>query len=181
MRLIFVYGGPASGKLTVARELAALTGFALFHNHLVVDAVAAVFPFGSAPFVRLREAMWLTMFREAAEARRSTIFTFAPEPTVQTGFPDRAKVAVETSGGEVSFIRLALPPEEQERRLRNPDRLRFGKLSSLELLRQLRDQFERCEAEMPKAALTIDTARTSPAAAARLIVETLRLPASAGG
>lgn len=176
MRLVFIYGGPASGKLTVARELAALTGFALFHNHLVVDAVAAVFPFGSAPFIRLRERMWLTVFGEAAEARRSTIFTFAPEPTVETGFPDRAKLAVEASGGAVSFVRLTLPADEQERRIGNPDRLGFGKLSSLELLRQLRDQFARCEAEMPEAALTIDTARVPPAAAARLIIEKLGLP-----
>ena len=55
MILVFLYGPVASGKLTIARELAARTGFALFHNHLVVDAVMAVFPFGSESFVRLRE------------------------------------------------------------------------------------------------------------------------------
>ena len=44
MRLTFLYGTAAAGKLTVARRLSALTGDALFHNHLVVDAVAAVFP-----------------------------------------------------------------------------------------------------------------------------------------
>ena len=68
MKLIFLYGPAASGKLTIARELATLTGFALFHNHLVVDAVAAVFPFGSERFVKLREQFWLAMFHEAAEA-----------------------------------------------------------------------------------------------------------------
>lgn len=175
MRLVFIYGAPASGKLTVARELAALTGFALFHNHLVVDAVAAMFPFGSAPFVRLRETMWRAVFHEAAEAKRSTIFTFAPEPTVEAGFADRAKRTVEAAGGEVSFVRLAVPAEEQERRIGNPDRRQFGKLSSLELLRQLRDEFNRCEAEMPEAALTIDTARVPPPAAARLIADKLGL------
>ena len=55
MKLIFIHGPVASGKLTIARALAALTGLAVFHNHLVVDAVAAVFPFGSEPFIRLRE------------------------------------------------------------------------------------------------------------------------------
>lgn len=180
MRLVFLYGGPASGKLTVARELAALTGFALFHNHLVVDAVAAVFPFGSAPFIRLRETLWLTMFREAADAKRSTIFTFAPEPTVDAGFSDRVKRAVEAAGGAVSFVRLAVPADEQERRIGNPDRRQFGKLSSLELLRQLREQLVRCEAGMPEAALTIDTARVPAPAAARLIVETLGLPVAGG-
>ena len=37
MKLIFIYGLPATGKLTVAVELAAMTGYKLFHNHLVVD------------------------------------------------------------------------------------------------------------------------------------------------
>ena len=37
VKLIFVYGLPATGKLTVARELSSLTGYKVFHNHLVVD------------------------------------------------------------------------------------------------------------------------------------------------
>ncbi len=32
MRLIFLFGLPATGKLTVAQELKALSGFQLFHN-----------------------------------------------------------------------------------------------------------------------------------------------------
>jgi cytidylate kinase len=70
MKLIFIYGPAAAGKLTIARELAALPGYAVFHNHLIVDAVASIFPFGSERFVRLREQFWLTLLREAAEAGR---------------------------------------------------------------------------------------------------------------
>src|SRR3546814_12818834 len=66
VRLVFIHGAAASGKLTVARELAALTGLPLFHNHLVVDALLAVFPFGSPGFVLLRETMWMDVFRAAA-------------------------------------------------------------------------------------------------------------------
>ena len=54
MHLLFLYGPPASGKYTIARIIAEQTGLPLFHNHLIVDAVAAVFPFGSANFIRLR-------------------------------------------------------------------------------------------------------------------------------
>lgn len=176
MRLVFLYGPPASGKLTVARELAALTGFALFHNHLVVDAVAAVFPFGSAPFVRLRERFWLDTFAEAAAAGRSTIFTFAPEATVAADFPERAKAAVEDGGGTLAFVRLTVPAEEQERRIGNADRAALGKLRSLDLLRSLRRQFTDCLAAMPEAAVTIDTARIGPDAAARAIAAALALP-----
>jgi cytidylate kinase len=52
MELVFIHGPAGSGKLTVARELSRMTGLRLFHNHLTVDAVTAVFDFGSEPFVR---------------------------------------------------------------------------------------------------------------------------------
>ena len=175
MKLVFLYGPLASGKLTIARELAALTGFALFHNHLVVDAVAAVFPFGNERFARLREQFWLAMFREAAEADHSLIFTFAPEASVAPDFPDRARQAVEAAGGEVTFVRLTVPRDEQERRIGNPDRAAFGKLRSLDMLSELRDQLTASEAAMPTAAFTIDTGITTPTAASRLIAERLNL------
>lgn len=42
MKLIFVWGAAASGRLTVAQKLPQLTGVALFHNHPVVDALKIV-------------------------------------------------------------------------------------------------------------------------------------------
>jgi replication-associated recombination protein RarA len=48
MNLIFLYGPPGVGKLTVAQELAGMTGYKLFHNHLTVDLVYAVFDFGTS-------------------------------------------------------------------------------------------------------------------------------------
>ena len=175
MKLIFLYGAPASGKLTVARELATLTGFALFHNHLIVDAVGSVFPFGSEPFVRLRESFWLSVLEEAAKSGRSLIFTFAPEGSVSSDFPERAHDRVTQRGGKVHFVRLFISRDEQERRIANADRGAFGKLQSLELLRSLRDQFEACEAAMPRPELEINTTQVEPTAAARMIVDSLSL------
>lgn len=157
MELIFLYGHPASGKLTVGRALAARTGYALFHNHLVVDAVCAVFPFGSDEFLRLREAFWLEVMEAAARSGRSLIFTFAPEPTVSPDFPDRVGKIVAAAGGHTTFVALGVAEEEQERRLAHADRARYGKLQSVELLRQLRPDFDLCMSAMPPASVTIDT------------------------
>lgn len=49
MQLVFLYGPPGVGKLTVARDLAGLTNFKVFHNHLTISLALSVFPFGSAP------------------------------------------------------------------------------------------------------------------------------------
>jgi hypothetical protein len=175
MKLVFIFGPAASGKLTVARELSALTRLPLFHNHLVVDAVTAVFPFGSPEFIRLREQMWMAMFEEAAKARRSIIFTFAPEPSVAEDFPERVQRLIARVGGEVAFVRLLVAQDVQEGRISDDSRRKFGKLVSLDLLRELRPAFEACEARMPAAAVTIDTGSVQPLQAALQIVETLGL------
>jgi hypothetical protein len=65
MNLVVIYGPPASGKLTVAQELSAITGYKLFHNHLTVNAVAALFEFGSAEFMRLLRHIPLALLSEA--------------------------------------------------------------------------------------------------------------------
>lgn len=53
MKLVILYGPPAVGKLTVGAELAELTGFKLFHNHLTTDMVMSLFPHGSETYTRL--------------------------------------------------------------------------------------------------------------------------------
>ncbi len=171
MKLIFIYGQAGAGKLTVGRELASLSGMALFHNHLVVDAVGAVFPFGSEPFVKLRERFWLDVFTEAAAADQSLIFTFAPEGTVSSDFPERARSLIEAADGKIFFIQLTVSIAEQERRIDAPSRAAFGKLRSLELLRELRPQFDTALAAMPEPCLTIDTALVEPSAAAAAIAD----------
>lgn len=173
MHLLFIYGPVASGKLTIARLVAQQTGFALFHNHLIVDAVAAVFPFGSEPFVRLRDRLWIETFAAAAEAGKSLIFTFAPEPTVAADFPDRVIQTVETAGGRVILVALDVKPQDQERRLAEPSRRDFGKLNSVDLLRELRSSMDVCMQAMPKPALRIDTSAMPPEQAARRIVRLL--------
>ncbi len=50
MKLIFVHGPAACGKLTIAKEVAPSTGLRLFHNHLTVDLVGSFFEFGSESF-----------------------------------------------------------------------------------------------------------------------------------
>ncbi|PCD01763.1 shikimate kinase [Sphingomonas spermidinifaciens] len=170
MTLLLLHGPPASGKLTIGRIVAERTGFALFHNHLVVDAVTALFPFGSEPFVRLREATWLALLGEAAAAGRDTIFTFAPEPTVTQAFIPTLAEAWHKAGRRTLVVALTIDVAEQERRLVEADRRAFGKLTDVELLRGLRSEMAACGAVMPPADLTIDTGNVPPDKAASRIV-----------
>jgi len=169
MQLVFVYGPPAAGKYTVARRVAEMTGLALFHNHLIVDAVAAVFPFGSPSFVRLREQFWMDMLEAAVSEDRSLIFTFSPEATVTPGFAARAIDTVRKAGGRVLLVHLKLSADGQASRIANADRAKFGKLRDVGLLRTLQAEFEACERAMPAPDLVIDTELVSAEEAAQQI------------
>jgi chloramphenicol 3-O-phosphotransferase len=173
--LVFLHGPAAAGKLTVARAVQERLGYPVFHNHLVVDLLTTVFPFGTEPFVRLREEFWTAVFADAARAGRSICFTFAPESTVRPGFPQRARDVVEEGGGRVRFVRLRVGEREQERRIGRPERAEFHKLTSLETLRRLRA--DRAPVEQPPVDLDIDTETHTPAEAAAAIAARFRLPA----
>ncbi|CAN5295074.1 hypothetical protein BH18GEM1_BH18GEM1_10600 [soil metagenome] len=163
MKLIFLYGMPAVGKLTVARELADLTGFRLFHNHLTVDLLLTVFDFGSQPFVELRESIWLSVFDRACRAGLAgLIFTFNPEITVRQEFIDEAIRIVSGQEGEVIFTELTCPREVLEGRLADPSRQRFGKLASVEDFRKLVAAGAFAGPELPAPALSIHERSRSP-------------------
>lgn len=177
MRLVFIYGLPATGKLTVARELASLTGYKLFHNHLVVDLLLSTFDFGSAPFVELREQIWLLVFEQACRSEvPGLIFTFNPESTVRAGFVRETVKTIARCGGQLDFVELTCPFDELRRRIDSPSRLLYRKLSSLSRFDELHAQGAFDASQMPRAALTIDTSRCEPAGAAEQIAALLKLP-----
>jgi chloramphenicol 3-O-phosphotransferase len=170
MKLVFLHGAPAVGKLTVARELSRLTGFRLFHNHLTVDLVSSLFSFGSEPFILLREQIWLAAFGEATRQKVSLIFTFNPEHTVRERFIQDTIDTVESAGGQVIFVELTCAEEELERRIEDASRKEFGKLASVEQYRSLKDAGAFHFPKLPNG-VSVDTTDRSPDDSARLISE----------
>ena len=178
MRLIFLYGLPGTGKLTVARELGAMTGWGIFHNHLTVDLLLAVFPFTSPEFVELREQIWLSVIEAAATKRTpGLIFTFNPENSVRQTFIEAVQAAVARHGGSIDFVEVLCDQAVLEARLDTPNRREMKKLLSVQMFRELRGQGVFDSPQMPEPQLRVDTTRQSPSQSAAGIVKALRLPA----
>lgn len=74
MKLLFIVGSNAVGKMTVGQELAALTGLKLFHNHMTIEPVIEVFgTYDSRVVSRLRDVF----FEEFARSDHyGMIFTY---------------------------------------------------------------------------------------------------------
>jgi chloramphenicol 3-O-phosphotransferase len=175
-QLIFLYGPPGVGKLTVAKELASLTGYKVFHNHLTFDLAAALFEPFSRPFGVLCDELRMRTFAIAAEqGLEGLIFTFVYAYPHDDGFVDRVREVIEAAGGRVRFVQLVCQSEELMARVQAPDRRQFGKLSSPETLAEVLTQWDLDTPVTGSDTLRIDNTEMSPSEVARRIVEGLGL------
>jgi shikimate kinase len=177
MRFVFLYGPPGVGKLTVGRELARLTGFKLFHNHLMVNAVQAVFPRGSDSWDRLIRECQCLVLAEAARAGVDLVMTWAHG--VSEDIPRRYTDVVESNGGRVLFVRLVCETDVLLARVGHDERRALGKLTDPEILRGLLEGSHRPRPLPFGESLTIDTTDLVPAEAADQIADYFRLPRAA--
>jgi hypothetical protein len=171
MKLVFIHGAPGVGKLTVARALHKLTGYPVFHNHLVIDMLAQVLNTNSPNYIKLREQMWLQVFRAASQDRLPGLtFTFVYESSTLTGFFDRVRECL-APNDEFYAVELCCELPENERRLNLPDRYEFLKLSTTAYLREwvLGGHYARPPG-LPESRL-IDTTLITPEETAALIFE----------
>jgi shikimate kinase len=162
VKLVFIYGPPAVGKLTVGKALAKQTGFRLFHNHLAIDTVKPVFDFGTPSFWKLVGQLRKEVLEEAAKEGVSTIFTFVYAKGEDDETVKEIVRAVKSHGGEVCFVRLYCAPKELGRRVANKSRKKIGKLTSRSALAELSSKFD-LTSEVPFArSLSLETTKASP-------------------
>jgi len=126
MNLVFIYGPPATGKLTVANELSRITGYNVFRNPEVIGLLATIFPYDNdrlSPIrKRLSRDLRLEIFQEAAKAGVSFITTFGMSGPEYFDFFRDIKKAIEMAGGHILFVQLISSKEELLKRVESDSR-----------------------------------------------------------
>jgi len=186
MHFIIIFGPPAVGKMTVGTELAHLTGFKLFHNHMTIDLVLPFFGFGTPQFSLVREFRRRIFEEVAASSLPGLIFTYvwALDQVSDRRFIDDSCGIFRARGATVSFIELAADLETRLKRNVSPYRLEqkpFKRDLEASRERLLHDQSTyRLNSDgdffYPSEHVRIDNSRLDAASVARRIVRERNLP-----
>lgn len=168
-RMVFIYGPPAVGKLTVGRLVAERLGYRLLHNHVTVDAVLSVFDFGTRPFHDVLARFRQDLFETAAAENVDLVVTFV----VPIGEEHLIDELVAPYGDDVHYFQLLAPVEELHRRIGNESRRAHHKLVDGEILADILERFDVYTPLRGRKSVTLDTSELSPEVAAARIVEAL--------
>lgn len=170
MKLLFLYGPPGVGKLTVAEELSKLTGYKIFHHHLTANIAHLLFEIGSEEAFVYSRKLRLNFFEQAALHKVSLIHTFVHSPPNQP-YLDQVVGLVETNGGTVCWVQLLCRVDVLEERVQNPSRAFHGKLTDPARLRELLHRFD-LFAPIPSVnSFSLDTSYISAEESTRTIAE----------
>src|SRR2546429_5746450 len=143
MKLLFLHGAPAVGKLTVAKALLRIVPGRLMDNHAAIDLALTVFDFGAPGFWELVHDVRCSALDAAAEHRVPllvTTFCYA-EPDDREQFRQIEEI-VQRHDGELLPVFLNCSREEALRRVGNPDRVERRKIISGEHLIQELDRYD---------------------------------------
>jgi hypothetical protein len=167
---VFLYGPPAVGKLTVARAIADRVPFKILHNHVTIDAVTEVLPFGSDTFWRVVGHFRRDLVTAAAEENIDLIYTYVFAPGDEQHVADVIS-PYEEAGGTVLFVQLFAPREVLLQRVLAESRKQHGKPTDAATLERMLDKYDNFTALAAPDSLTIDLAATSARDAADQILE----------
>ena len=145
MKLIFLYGAPAVGKLTVAQELAKMSDISVFDNHQIIDLIEPLLTREYPGFVNFIYKTQRNITLEAVKANQKNIvttFAYAANEEADVDFVMQFIMDIRTQGREVYPIFLHSSPETLRQRVTQPSRKAYGKVTKLEVINSMIDQYD---------------------------------------
>lgn len=183
MKLVFILGAAAVGKMTVGQELMKITDLRLFHNHMTIEPVLEII--GAFDGQLIQDMRELIFRHFAASDNYGMIFTYMMDFDMQSDWDyiEHVKSIFAPYGTEFYYVELIAPQEVRLERNRTENRLRHKpskrdvETSDRRLIRD--DANHRCVSypgEIPfENYLRIENADLPAATVARMIQDTFDL------
>lgn len=174
MKLIFIYGPPAVGKLTIAESLSENTKIPVFHNHHSGDLVKDIYGEKLMQHYALVDKIRYDVMEYCARNNTDLIFTY-----VYGGREDDAKVKgfqkiIESNGGQVLFVELTANKQDLVDRVSNESRKKYKKLLDKKIMTELTQNMSIFTIPYVES-LKINTSSTNAVQSASIIASKLGL------
>ncbi len=183
MKLLFLLGDAAVGKMTVGQELMKITGLRLFHNHMTIEPVIEIFGrYDGKTIFEMRDIIFKNF---AASENDGMIFTYMMDFDMPSEWEylEHVRKIFEPYGTEFYYVELIAPQEVRlkrnvsENRLKNKASKRDTASSTRRLIND--DRNHRCvsrEGEIPfDNYLRIENSEIRPEEAAGIIKDAFGL------
>ena len=183
MKLLFIIGDAAVGKMTVGQELMKITDLRLFHNHMTIEPVIEIF--GRYDGKTISEIRDVIFKNYAASENYGMIFTYMMDFDLPSewDYLEHVKDIFEPYGTDFYYVELIAPQEIRlkrnvsENRLKNKASKRDIEISNQRLIND--DKKHRCVSYEGEIAfdnyLRIDNSEKGPDEVAKMIKETFHL------
>ncbi len=172
MKLIFIYGPPASGKLTIAEILSERTGIPLFHNHLSRDLVKDIYGDQLRDNYGLVDRIRFDVFDYCSKNQTDLIFTYVYEGENDNENVRQLIGVIERNEGEVVFVELTATKEDLISRVGNESRTKFRKLTDPAIMDKITQDMSIFSIPFVRS-LKINTSHLSPDESASAIIDSL--------
>ena len=177
MKLIFILGSQAVGKMTVGQELTKITDLKLMHNHLMIEPVLEVFgEFKANVIFELRDVIFKNFLYSN---NYGLIFTmcFDFDSLFNWDYINEIVRMYEEEGAEIYYVELVANKEIRLERNKSENRLEHKKskrdiaLSEDRIINEnLFHRYESFDGEIPwDNYMKIDNSNLSPVEVAKLI------------
>lgn len=162
MKLLFLHGAPATGKLTVAKALLRAVPGRLFDNHAAIDIARTVFDFGAAGFWQLVHTLRCSVLEAAAQhSVPLVVATYCYAEPDDRPAVEQFESIMQRHGGELLPVFLYCSQEEVIRRLSSPDRVERRKITSEQGLNKFLVEFK--ISPVPRSNCLVLNSETRPA------------------
>ncbi|MDP2925294.1 MAG: AAA family ATPase [Nanoarchaeota archaeon] len=171
MKLVYIYGPPAAGKLSVAKQLAKITEFRLFHNHLTADYVSSIFPSKDKKSNKIKWKIATEMLELAAKHKvGGVIFTKVYDNNDKNLIKELINI-LKRSDGKILFVKLYCDTKKLYERVTNKSRKAFDKIRSTKDLKNILEKEDKYGTLPFKKTLVINNTNLSPKKCAKKIKE----------
>lgn len=173
MKILFIYGAPGIGKLTIAEEVSKKTGMKIFHNHLTFDFASSFFEQFSPGFNNFREGLLLNSLKLLTNEQFEGLILTYCYTKEDFQFVSQIQEVCKEKNIEISYVLLTCNKEENLKRVVNDDRKKFKKLTDANIWESLNDNYNLTELIPNTQTKIIDNTSLKPNIVAQMIIDFL--------